>query len=100
PTQRPLLPIWRFHAGAPLPAAPPPLPDGGLGFGTDEGYVHALGPEGEFRWSYTLDGPVTGRVAALPTTGDVVAATLTGSVYRLRGGGRRLYGCLRSSSPV
>lgn len=99
-TPRHLLPIWRFHAGAPLPAAPTPLPDGGLGFGTDEGYVHALGPEGEFRWSYTLDGPVTGRVAALPTTGDVVAATLTGSVYRLRGDGRGLLRFRVPSPPV
>jgi PQQ-like domain len=49
---------FRFHAGAPLLAAAGVGPEGNSCVGTADGYVHALGPNGAFRWSYTVHGAV------------------------------------------
>ena len=55
--------LWRFDAGAPV-VAPPVVSDRGrLYVATTEGYVHALGADGGFRWSYTVEGAVLGAMA-------------------------------------
>lgn len=53
--------LFRFDAGAPLAAPAGVARDGTLCVGTTEGYVHALGPDGGYRWSYSVRGAVTRR---------------------------------------
>lgn len=52
---------FRFDAGAPLAAPAEVAPDGSVCVGTVDGYVHALGPDGSYRWSYSLHGAITHR---------------------------------------
>jgi len=58
-----LLPVqrFRFDAGAPLAAPAEVAPDGSVCVGTVDGYVHALGPDGSFRWSHSVRGAVIHR---------------------------------------
>ena len=58
-----LLAVARFHfdAGAPLVAPAGVALDGSLCVGTVDGYIHALGPDGSYRWSYSVHGAVTRR---------------------------------------
>ena len=55
------LPRFRFDAGAPLAAAAAVAADGSVCVGTVDGYVHALAPDGSFRWSHSVRGAVTRR---------------------------------------
>jgi putative pyrroloquinoline-quinone binding quinoprotein len=55
------LPRFRFDAGAPLAAPAAVAPDGSVCVGTIDGYVHGLGADGSFRWSYSVHGAVTHR---------------------------------------
>src|SRR3954470_15001806 len=49
---------WSYRAGAPLAAPAALAADGGVLVGSDDGYLHALRPDGSFRWGYTLRGPL------------------------------------------
>ncbi|HET7538329.1 MAG TPA: PQQ-binding-like beta-propeller repeat protein [Polyangiaceae bacterium] len=55
------LPRFRFDAGAPLAAPAEVAADGSVCVGTVDGYVHALAPDGSFRWSRSVRGAVTRR---------------------------------------
>ncbi len=83
-----LLPLgvkFRFGTGA-RPAAPPTLgPRGEVYVGTVDGIVHALGPDGSYRWSYTLRGPVIGR-SLVDSAGRLLVPTRS-SIYALRPNG-------------
>lgn len=58
----PLLGVaFTFNAGAPLAGPVGIAADGSLLAGTTDGYLHALRPDGSFRWSFTLRGGVLGR---------------------------------------
>jgi len=76
-------PLWSFHAGAPLSGPPGVGPDGSLVVGTLDGYVHALRPDGVFRYSYTLDGRVVGSPVVLGD-GVVLAASDKRRLYAIR----------------
>lgn len=52
---------FRFDAGAPLAAPAEVGADGSVCVGTVDGYVHALGPDGSFRWSRSVQGAVIRR---------------------------------------
>ena len=52
---------FRFDAGAPLAAPAEVAADGSVCVGTVDGYVHALGPDGSYRWSRSVHGAVTRR---------------------------------------
>jgi len=52
---------FRFHAGAPLLAPAGVAADGTVCVGTADGYVHLLGPDGDFRWSRSVRGSVVHR---------------------------------------
>jgi len=52
-----LVPLWSFHAGAPL-RAPAGVGEGGIAVGSSDGYVHALRPDGAYRWSFTVKGAI------------------------------------------
>jgi len=75
--------VFHFSASSTLFARPGVGHDGSVYVGSGDGYVHALGPDGSFRWSYT----VRGRVAAPPieeaSTGRVFVATSEARLYAL-----------------
>jgi hypothetical protein len=80
PTRRPQVPelplglAFTFNAGAPLGGPAGIAPDGSLLAGTTDGYLHALRPDGSFRWSYTVRGRVLGRPAWGPEGLALVSA--------------------------
>lgn len=75
--------VFHFSASSTLFARPGVGHDGSVYVGSGDGYVHALGPDGSYRWSYT----VKGRVAAPPieeaSTGRVFVATSEARLYAL-----------------
>jgi outer membrane protein assembly factor BamB len=77
---------WSFRSAAPVAAAPALLPGGGVVVTTVEGYVHRLGADGGFEWSYALRGNPIGGAA---TDGDarVYVATSADRVYALEPNG-------------
>lgn len=77
---------WRFQAAAPASAAPAVRRDGAVYLSTVEGYVHALDPDGGFRWSYGVAGVPLGE-PALDATGHVYVTTTARRVYSIRSDG-------------
>jgi outer membrane protein assembly factor BamB len=80
-----LLPLgvkFRFGTGARPAAAPTLGPRGEVYVGTVDGIVHALGPDGSYRWSYTLRGPVIGR-SLVDSEGRLLVPTRS-SIYAIR----------------
>ncbi|MDX2054137.1 MAG: PQQ-binding-like beta-propeller repeat protein [Polyangiaceae bacterium] len=71
---------WRFGAGAAFAGEPFATAEGSLFFGTNEGYVHALRPTGEYLWSYTLVGAVSGSVVVDPVSQRCVVGTSAGTL--------------------
>jgi hypothetical protein len=51
--------------------------------GSGDGYVHALAPDGSFRWSYTVKGRVVAPPVEDPATGRVFVATSDARLYAL-----------------
>jgi outer membrane protein assembly factor BamB len=77
---------FRFHASAPIEDALL-TQKGAIAVTSVDGYVHALGPNGRFLWSYTLDSaPVA---IELGEDGRVYAASDAGSLHVLRANGER-----------
>ena len=70
---------FRFDAGARLLAPAGVAPDGRVCVGTIDGYIHALAPDGSYRWSHTVHGSITRR------------PVFTGERWLLVGGTDRLY---------
>jgi len=75
--------LFRFSAGAGLFARPGLGHDGSLYVGSGDGYVHALAPDGSFRWSYTVKGRVAAPPVEEPKSGRVFVATSEGRLYAL-----------------
>lgn len=79
---------WSFRSASPVAAAPALVPGGGVVVTTVEGYVHRLGKDGGFEWSYTLRGnPIGG--ASIDGEAGVYVATSADRVYALERGGRK-----------
>jgi len=78
---------WRFQAAAPASAAPAVSDTGAVYLSTVEGYVHALDPDGSFRWSYGVAGVPLGE-PALDAAGHVYVTTTARRVYSIRSDGR------------
>jgi outer membrane protein assembly factor BamB len=51
--------------------------------GSGDGYVHAISPDGSFRWSYTVKGRVTAPPVEEPSSGRVFVATSDARLYAL-----------------
>ena len=66
--------LWRFRAASPVVARPVIAADGTTFVVTRENAVHSIGPDGAYRWSYTLDGPIAG-VPAVDKFGNVYVPT-------------------------
>lgn len=75
--------LSRFSAGTSLFAPPGVAADGGLFVGTGDGYVHALGPDGRYRWSVTVQGRVVAAPVEEGATGRVFVVTSEARLYAL-----------------
>lgn len=80
---------FRFHASAPIVEARV-SPKGNVALTSLDGYVHALGPNGRFAWSYTLDS-APGAVD-IDRDGRVYALSSKGILHVLRPNGERTWG--------
>lgn len=76
-------PVFRFSASATLFARPGVGRDGAVYVGSGDGYVHALSPDGGFRWSYTVKGRVVAPPVEEPSSGRVFVATSEARLYAL-----------------
>jgi hypothetical protein len=79
--------VWRFRSAAPVTGAPAVSPAGLVYVATVEGYVHALEPDGAFRWSYGLRGIPIGS-PAVDAAGRIYVATSDQRLYALSSEGR------------
>ena len=75
--------VFRFSASAPLFARPGVGQSGAVYVGSGDGYVHALSPDGGFRWSYTVKGRVVAPPVEEPSSGRVFVATSEARLYAL-----------------
>jgi hypothetical protein len=75
--------LFRFSASSTLFAAPGVGHDGSLYVGSGDGYVHALAPDGTYRWSYTLRGRVVAAPVEEGSTGRVFVVTSDARLYAL-----------------
>ena len=73
--------LSRFFAGAGLFAPPGVGTDGSIWIGTGDGYLHALAPDGRYRWSYTVQGRIVAAPRQDPATGRVFVATSEARLY-------------------
>ncbi|HEY6080983.1 MAG TPA: PQQ-binding-like beta-propeller repeat protein [Polyangiaceae bacterium] len=73
--------VFRFAAGTALFAPPGVGKDGSVYVGTGDGYLHALGPDGSFRWSYTVKGRIVAPAVEEGSTGRVFVATSDARLY-------------------
>ncbi len=76
-----LAPLWTFHAGAPLRAGAG-VGAGGIAVGSSDGYLHALRPDGAYRWSFTVKGAVV-ATPLVDGRGGVYVATSSRKLYAL-----------------
>jgi hypothetical protein len=90
-------PRFRFDAGAPLVAPAGVAPDGTICVGTADGYIHLLGPDGSYRWSYSVHGAVLHRPLFAGQLWYI--ATSASRIYALTRDGA-LYWVFKPPSPV
>ena len=88
---------FRFDAGAPLVAPAGVTPDGTICVGTADGYIHLLGPDGSYRWSYSVHGAVLRRPLFAGQLWYI--ATSASRIYALTRDGA-LYWVFKPPSPV
>lgn len=79
--------VWRFQTAAPISGAPAVTEEGAVYVTSVEGFVHALGPAGEFRWSRGLTGVPIGAPAVDPA-GHIYVATSARRIYAVHPNGR------------
>jgi hypothetical protein len=82
--------VWRFRSAAPVTGPPAVSPAGLVYVATVEGYVHALEPDGAFRWSYGVEGIPIGA-PAVDADGRVYVATTAQRLYALGPDGRLVW---------
>ena len=82
-TAAPLYEVFRFGAGSDMFVRPGVGQDGGLYVGSGDGYVHALWPDGSYRWSYTVKGRVAAPPVEEPSTRRVFVGTSEARLYAL-----------------
>ena len=75
--------VFRFGAGSGLFARPGVGQDGAIYVGSGDGYVHALWPDGSYRWSYTVKGRVTAPPVEDPATRRAFVVTSEARLYAL-----------------
>jgi PQQ-like domain len=75
--------VFHFSASSTLFARPGVGRDGAVYVGSGDGYVHALWPDGSFRWSFTVKGRVVAPPVAEPSSGRLFVATSEARLYAL-----------------
>jgi hypothetical protein len=75
--------VFRFGAGSGLFARPGVGQQGDLYVGSGDGYVHALRPDGSYRWSYTVKGRVVAPPVEEPATRRAFVLTSEARLYCL-----------------
>jgi hypothetical protein len=75
--------VFRFGAGSGLFARPGVGHQGDLYVGSGDGYVHALWPDGSYRWSYTVKGRVVAPPVEEPATRRAFVVTSEARLYAL-----------------
>lgn len=75
--------VFRFSASSTLFARPGVGHDGSVYVGSGDGYVHALSPDGVYRWSYTVKGRIVAPPVEEAKSGRVFIATSEKSLYAL-----------------
>jgi len=75
--------VFRFGAGSGLFARPGVGQHGDLYVGSGDGYVHALWPDGSYRWSYTVKGRVVAPPVEEPATRRAFVVTSEARLYAL-----------------
>jgi outer membrane protein assembly factor BamB len=93
-----LAPLWTFHAGAPLRAGAGFSP-GGIAVGSSDGYVHALRPDGAYRWSFTVKGAVAAR-PLVDERGGVYVATASRRLHALTPSGTLAFSVVLAGTPL
>ena len=84
----PPLEIFKFAAASSLFAPPGVGRDGSVYVGAGDGYVHALAPDGGYRWSYTVKGRIVAAPVEEPSTGRVFVVTSEARLYALEADSR------------
>jgi hypothetical protein len=75
--------VFRFGAGSGLFARPGVGQQGDLYVGSGDGYVHAIRPDGSYRWSYTVKGRVIAPPVEEPATQRAFVVTSEARLYAL-----------------
>ena len=75
--------VFRFGAGSGLFARPGVGQHGDVYVGSGDGYVHALWPDGSYRWSYTVKGRVVAPPVEEPATRRAFVITSEARLYAL-----------------
>jgi PQQ-like domain len=75
--------VFHFSTSSTLFARPGVGHDGSVYVGSGDGYVHALAPDGSFRWSFTLKGRVIAPPVEEASSGRVFVATSEARLYAL-----------------
>ena len=75
--------VFHFSASSTLFARPGVGQAGAVYVGSGDGYVHALAPDGSYRWSYTVKGRVVAPPVEEATSGRVFIATSEARLYAL-----------------
>jgi hypothetical protein len=75
--------VFHFSASSSLFARPGVGHDGSVYVGSGDGYVHAIAPDGAFRWSFTVKGRVAAPPVEEPSSGRVFVATSEARLYAL-----------------
>ncbi|NLN77242.1 MAG: PQQ-binding-like beta-propeller repeat protein, partial [Armatimonadetes bacterium] len=95
--------LSQFHTDWGIVSSPAVAGDGTLYFGTDEGYLYCVGPNGILHWRYKTDGPIDSSPALGPN-GAVVFGSYDHHIYCLTADGALRWkyktGAWNRSSPV
>ncbi len=79
---------WRFQTGGDVDGAPAIAADGTLYFGSCDGGIYALNPDGSLKWQYLTAAAVIG-VPAIGADGTVYAGSHDNYIYALNPDGTR-----------
>lgn len=92
---------WDFRTASPMAAPPALSAEGQLYVATHEGYLHAVSRDGDFLWSYTVDGALLWG-AGVDTRGRIQTISSAGTIYLFTPSGnpRWVYGFRSPSSSV
>ena len=88
PAPTPALQKWAFATGGTVYSSPTIGADGTIYFGSNDGNVYAVNPNGSQKWSFTTLGDVS-TSPALGVDGTIYVASQDRNLYALNPGGRR-----------